>query len=178
MNKLKQHSIIEFFSLSSECKKQSFCTKYFKCQGCSAIIFYPELAHHLQSIQALLWSATYQPLSSTIALIQISSYLICDEIEEVKRKWKRKGKRKGEIVRDERGVKRERKRQRERERRRLGSEKCWAFWPHFTALNYHNSCVKAGIENSAGQSWGQHSPQYSISNHYTYSPINYTSHST
>lgn len=53
-----------------------------------------------------------------------------------------------------------------------------AFMPHFTALNYHNSCVKAGMENRAGQSWGQLSLQYSISTLYAYSPINYTSHST
>lgn len=38
-------------------------TKYFKCQGCSAIICYPELPYHLQSIQAALSCASHQPPS-------------------------------------------------------------------------------------------------------------------
>lgn len=33
-------------------------------------------------------------------------------------------------------------------KKRCGSEKLGAFMPHFTVLNYHNSCTEAGIENS------------------------------
>lgn len=69
-------------------------------------------------------------------------------------------------------------RKKERKKRTSGHENLGAVTPHFTVLNYHNSCVKAGMENRAGQSWGQLSLQYSISNLYTHSPINYTSHST
>lgn len=54
---------------------------------------------------------------------------------------------------------RERWRDRQKERKkRCGSEKLGTFMPHFTALNYHKSCFKAGMENHAGQSLGQHSP--------------------
>lgn len=71
----------------------------------------------------------------------------------------------------------ERKVEREGGKMRCVGGKLGAFMPPSTALNYHNSSVKAGMENSAGQSWGQHLLQYSISNLYTYSPINYTAHS-
>lgn len=80
----------------------------------------------------------------------------------------RKGK--GEI--EEVGKKQEERKE------KCASEKLGALMPHFTALNYHNSYVNGGMENRAGQSWGQHSLEYSISNLYTHSPINYNSHGT
>lgn len=67
--------------------------------------------------------------------------------------------------RDRGGRERERRGERQKERmKRCGSGDLETFMLHFTALNYHKSRVKAGMENSAGQSWGQHSPQYYISN--------------
>lgn len=62
-----------------------------------------------------------------------------------------------------------------RKERRCGAAKPPPFMHHFTAFNYHNSCVKAGTENSAGQAAGQHSP-YSIRNLNTHSPINPAAH--
>lgn len=142
--------------------------KYFKCQGCSAIICYPELSHHLQSIQPVfvcLLSATLlynrTDINHPLPHLRLNRRG-GEEVPKVERKrWDRR--------KCEKGVER---------KKRCGSEKLGAFMPHFTVLHYHNSCTEAGIENS-GVSLGvktHHNIPLATTTHFHQSITPHTAH--